>query len=118
MAVEKLPVPAKGEGPEEARKSQELSLLIEPILNLVDVIDGCFDMDHAVRVLNVMAQNVSHLTALPFPETLNKAETVQATMETFEAVIDLVRARRNQRDQAMRGPTYTTGEQILRMMGY
>ena len=97
--------------------SQKIAALITPLINFTDMILDARDIEQIEKLQKAMANNTSTLAALPFPATLNKAEERAYMDSVFRAIIDLLKARKKQRDNAGK-KTYTDGKEILQMMGY
>ena len=100
-------------------QSQKLAALMEILLAPVDMIianePGALEqMDRAIAG---MSDHHGTLQALPFPETLNKADDVRLRLQLLEAIRGLVAARLGQREAALKGANYTTGADVLERLG-
>lgn len=100
-------------------QSKKLAALMEIVLGPVDMIianepEALEQMDQAIAG---MSDHHGMLQALPFSETLNKADDVRLRIQLLQAIRGLVAARLGQREAALKGPNYTTGENVLRELG-
>jgi len=104
-------------------RNQKIADSLRPVLDGVDKIIresqtiGGLQLEDYEQAAKDMREPIGRLEAFPFPETLNKAEVMRVECEVFDAVIEVLRVRLRQRDLLIKGGSFTTGEQILRMMG-
>ena len=108
-----------GEEKSDTKKTVlEVSALVEPLMQFVDLMRTQIGMEKLVDIENGMWSDVSHLEAFPFPETLNKADEIRRNAEVFSAIVKLVKTRCYQTQKALEGPSFATGSEILKAMGY
>ena len=96
--------------------AQSIANDILPILLQIDMLCIKYKVDDLKKILQDMRNNVSLLAALPFPETMRKAETLGAQTQTFAAFVQLIEIRRSQLE-TQRKPDTTPGAEILKAIG-
>jgi len=89
---------------------------LKPLVIYTDILIDKYQVDFVNDCLNNMRASTSKLEALPFPETMKKAE-IQGLMNNFLAkILDLMAARTEQLE-AIRNNPLTPGNAILKAMG-
>jgi len=91
--------------------------VLAPILELVDHALENFDEDRLRATMEKMEGQVAQMEALPFPETLNRADAMKESTGLFEKVVEMVELRKAQRAAAMKRGRGTPGTQVLRALG-
>jgi len=89
---------------------------IKPLMIYLDMFLMKYGIDDINDIINNMDSNNSSLAAWPFPETMRKAEIMEAQTETFRKFRDLLQTRISQVD-VQRKPDSTPGQDLLRAMG-
>ncbi|HUX12597.1 MAG TPA: hypothetical protein VMW87_06190 [Spirochaetia bacterium] len=89
--------------------------VVSIVLGIVDQMDEAFDLDIATGALRCMKRDISLKEALPFPATLNKADELRLQADVMEAVVNLFRARREQKSQS--GKKRFIDDEALARMG-
>jgi hypothetical protein len=96
--------------------AQSIAKDIFPILLQIDILCITYKIDDLKKILDNMQKHVSLLEAMPFPETMRKAEVLGAQTQTFAAFVQLIEIRRSQLE-TQRKPDTTPGAEILKAMG-
>lgn len=94
--------------------------LIVPIVTALDMA-MCIRPDLIKEMrdrLTDMRDRESVLAAFPTPETMHKAEDLQADNDLFQAVLNLVEKRAAQQEFKHKQVEATPGDAILRQMGF
>lgn len=94
---------------------QVLSPIMEIIDNSINVFQ--FDIDKLKATLDEMKSQVSTLHALPFPETMNQAETKGAIVKLYANIIKLIELRMEQIKVAENQSNMSPGDEMLKSMG-
>ena len=102
-----------------AEQNQRLAdKVLTPIIKIIDESLGEFDISQLEETLEAMEGQTGTLAAWPFPETMEKAESMKATNETFKALLELIKSRANQKKKAMESAKGTAGNQVLKQLGF
>jgi len=90
-----------------------------PILGFIDAIIARFDLKDLRKVLAKINSQASTLQAFPFPENLNKGETIQAQAGTLEKIIELAEVREEQiKTQKEIASRKEAGQEVLKQLGF
>jgi len=87
------------------------------VLAYIDVLLLKYKLSDIDLIIENMDENSGILQALPFSETMRKAEVSFSQVETFKKIRDLMVAREKQ-IEIKRKPDTTPGEDILKHLGY
>lgn len=94
-------------------KSEQIALLIKPILDSVDAIRGVIDLDYIDAAVNNLSLRAGRMDTLAIfsgkIETLKKAE-LTAQAKTLEAIRNLVKTRNESFDEVSKA----NQEEVLR----
>ena len=90
---------------------------IKPIIRCLDLILEKYKLSDIDSIIANMDRNNSSLQALPFPETMRKAELFISQTETFRKLRDLLVARLRQIDITLQD-NRTPGQQVLEDLGF
>jgi len=104
---------------EKLHKNEQIAAFVHPIMIAIDFIinDDKFNLEDMEDAIHDMREHNGFLEAWPFPETMRKADEQKATLNTFEAIIDLLKARMKQVEEAKK-PDITLGAEVLRQLGF
>ncbi len=91
--------------------------VITPILKIIDSAVRVFEVDRLKESLEAMKDQTSTLAAFPTPETMDKAESMKASNELFEKIIDMMELRKKQKEITVKQSKGTVGNDILKQMG-
>lgn len=102
-----------------AEQNQRLAdKVLTPIIKIIDENLGEFDTAQLEETLEAMQDQTSTLAAWPFPETMAKADSMKATNETFKALLELIKCRENQKKESMKIEKGTSGDRVLKQLGF
>ena len=93
-------------------------LILKPILIHIDMAIKCpYDSERLRLTLDSMKSRVGTLAALPFPETIDKAQSTTAMNEIYEKIIELIELRGKQMEMLISQAEETPGASILKQIG-
>ena len=79
--------------------SEDIATAITPIISLVDMIlTSELKIEDFELVSKAIFRDIGTKEALPFPSTLNRAKELGYQYNVLKAIIDLIKARKEQRD--------------------
>jgi len=100
---------------ENAKYSDEI---LKPMIALIDTAVNNYSVERLKETLKSMEVQVGALEALPFPGTRDKADKNRLINEIYKHIICLLEIRIKQRDLAIKQIHGTTGQQVLKKMGF
>ena len=98
------------------KEGEEIATAIGPFVQYLDIMLQLLDINRMLDYLNAMRHDAGMLGALPWPETLNKADKIEAQCKFFESIINAMEARKKVQEMATK-KSFTTGSDVLKMMG-
>jgi hypothetical protein len=99
------------------KRGKEIANYLLAVLVQLDVLTAEVHLEELEVMSHKLREPVRILEALPFPKTLNKAEELKRQCDVFDAFVDLVRARLEQKAAVERGAPFADGDEILHQMG-
>jgi len=98
------------------KEAEEMAAAMGPFIQYLDIMLQLLDTERMLDYLNAMRHEAGMLGALPWAETLNKAETIEAQCKFFESIIAAMEARKKVQEMATK-KTFTEGSDVLKILG-
>lgn len=87
------------------------------MLTIIDLFIDTYEIEGVEKIIENMKEKNSTLQAFPFPETMAKADKMIDQTKVFEAFLNLVKSRIEQRENLMNQSNETGGEAVLKALG-
>lgn len=89
---------------EELKKSKLMAMFLEMFLGHIDIVLDEFDFEHADKFINDYRKRISLNESAGFafdPHWQEKGERAKSELRTFEAIVNVLKARAEQRGVAI-----------------